>query len=109
MAAIPMPLDWLDVGSWPLFAANCPRDERATPWRPSGTCSWNPPAPGGLRRSGHLIAAIGCEDLDHRPHARRHADLPADRAEEIKKVYGMVGERYGNGVLVRSLRRDLTG
>ena len=27
VAAVPMPLKWLDVGSWPFFAETCPRDE----------------------------------------------------------------------------------
>ena len=26
VAAIPMPVSWLDVGSWPAFARTCPRD-----------------------------------------------------------------------------------
>ena len=26
VAAMPMPLRWLDVGSWPMFAETCPRD-----------------------------------------------------------------------------------
>ena len=43
----------------------------------------------------HLIATIGCEDLViiHTPDAT--LVCPADRAEEIKKVYGLVGERFG--------------
>ena len=28
VAAIPMPLRWLDVGSWPAFAETCPHDEQ---------------------------------------------------------------------------------
>ena len=27
VAAVPMPLEWLDIGSWPMFAETCPRDE----------------------------------------------------------------------------------
>ena len=28
VAAVPMPIEWLDVGSWPMFAETCPRDEQ---------------------------------------------------------------------------------
>ena len=38
VAAVPMPLEWLDVGSWPMFAETCPRDEQGTRWRPRATC-----------------------------------------------------------------------
>ena len=43
----------------------------------------------------HLIAAIGCEDLViiHTPDAT--LVCPADRAEEIKKLHGLVGKRFG--------------
>ena len=27
VAAVPMPLKWIDVGAWPMFAQTCPQDE----------------------------------------------------------------------------------
>ena len=43
----------------------------------------------------HVIATIGCEDMIiiHTPDAT--LVCRADRAEDIKKVYGLVGERFG--------------
>ncbi len=64
VAAVPMPLDWLDVGSWPTFAKTCTTDaqnnaiaaERTLLQQTSNTlvASSDPK---------HLIATIGCENL----------------------------------------------
>ena len=42
-----------------------------------------------------MIATIGCDDLIviHTPDATLVCHT--DRAEDIKKVYGLVGERFG--------------
>ncbi len=100
VAAVPMPLEWLDIGSWPMFAETCPRDEQQNALaaerhvlvdtRRTLVASSEP---------GHVIAAIGCEDLliIHTPDAT--LVCRADRAEDIKKVYGLVGERFGETYL----------
>ena len=96
VAAVPMPLEWLDVGSWLMFAETCPRDEQGNALaaqrhvlvdsRRTLVASSDPE---------HVIATIGCEDMliIHTPDAT--LVCRADRAEEIKKVYGLVGERFG--------------
>ena len=96
VAAIPMPLEWLDIGSWPMFAETCPHDgegnaigaERHVLLNSRGTlvASDDP---------GHVIAAVGCEDLliVHTPDAT--LVCRADCAEDIKKVYSLIGERFG--------------
>ena len=95
VAAIPMPLEWLDIGSWPMFAQTCPQDEQGNTiaaqrqllHRSQGTLvvSSDPK---------HLIAAVGCENLliIHTPDAT--LVCRADCAEDIKKVQAMVGERF---------------
>ncbi len=100
VAAVPMPLEWLDVGSWPMFAETCPRDEQGNALavgrhvlldsRRTLVASSDP---------GHVITTIGCEDLliIHTPDAT--LVCRADRAEDIKMVYGLVGERFGNDYL----------
>ena len=64
VVAVPMPLQWLDVGSWPMFAETCPKDnqgnaiaaERALLLDTHGTLvASNDPR--------HLIATVGCDDL----------------------------------------------
>jgi len=100
VAAVPMPLEWLDIGSWPMFAETCPRDQQQNALaaqrhvlldsRRTLVASSDP---------AHVIAAIGCEDMliIHTPDAT--LVCRADRAEEIKRVYGLVGERFGEGYL----------
>ncbi len=96
VAAIPMPLKWLDIGSWNAFAETCPRDEsdnalaaerhllRKT--RRTLVASSDP---------SHLIATIGCDDMIivHTPDAT--LVCRADDAEGIKELHRLVGERFG--------------
>lgn len=100
LAAVPMPLRWLDIGSWPMFAETCAKDEHGNAL--------------GTRRAllvdtqhsivassdaGHLIATLGCEDLIviHTPDATLVCHK--DRAEEIKDLQRLVGERFGEDLL----------
>ena len=96
VAAVPMPLKWLDVGSWPFFAETCPKDA-------------NDNAVGAARSllldshrtlvasndPKHLIATIGCDDLIiiHTPDAT--LVCRADQAEAIKELHKQVGEKFG--------------
>jgi mannose-1-phosphate guanylyltransferase len=97
VAAIPMPLSWLDVGSWPAFAETCPRDENGNSLAAarhvlvqSKDClvASNDPQ--------HLIAAIGCEGLlvIHTPNAT--LICRAEMAEQIKQMQQQVAERFGD-------------
>jgi len=100
VAAVPMPLEWLDIGSWPMFAETCPRDEQNNALAAQRhvlvdsqrtlVASSDP---------DHVIATIGCEDLliIHTPDAT--LVCRANQAEDIKKVYGLVGERFGEEYL----------
>ncbi len=96
VAAIPMPLKWLDVGSWPMFAETCPQDEQGNALGTNRTLlldtrntlvASNDP--------GHLITTIGCEDLIiiHTPDAT--LVCKRDSAEAIKELQRQVGERFG--------------
>jgi mannose-1-phosphate guanylyltransferase len=96
VAAVPMPLKWLDVGSWLTFAKTCPADEHGN-------------ALGAQRRvleatsntlvvSGdpeHLIAAIGCEDLIivHTPDVT--LVCRADHAEAVKELQQRIAKLFG--------------
>jgi mannose-1-phosphate guanylyltransferase len=100
VAAVPMPIRWLDVGSWPSFARTCPVDAQgnavATPRsllvRTARTlvASSDP---------GHLVAVLGCEDLMviHTPDAT--LVCRADQAEAIKEVHRRVEEQFGPGLV----------
>jgi len=96
VAAVPMPLNWLDVGSWPSFGETLTPD--AAGHRASGGAAIHHESRNVLTvndQPGHLVTTIGCEDLIviHTKHAT--LVCKADRAEEIKKLHGLVGEQAG--------------
>jgi len=95
VAAVPMPLEWLDGRVLADFAETCPRDERGNALAaPRHVLVDSRRTLVASSEPGHVIAAIGCEECSyHTP--RRHLGLPRRSAEDIKKVYGLVGERFG--------------
>jgi mannose-1-phosphate guanylyltransferase len=100
VAAIPMELSWLDVGSWPSFAQTCPKDSNGNAIAAGRTLLMD--SRGTLVASSdpaHLVAMIGCENLIviHTPDAT--LVCPADRAEAIKELHRRVGERFGVDLL----------
>lgn len=97
VAALPMPLKWLDVGSWPSFAATCPHDEQGNALAAERTVLVD--THGTLAASSdpdHLIATLGCEDLIivHTPQAT--LVCRADQADRLKELHAEVAARFGN-------------
>ena len=98
VAAVPMPLKWLDVGSWPSFAQTCnpiPPEGNAT----SGGKAFLLGCEGMLVASSdpnHLVVTVGCRDLIviHTPEAT--LIIPADQAEKVKDVQKTVAEKFGS-------------
>jgi mannose-1-phosphate guanylyltransferase len=98
LVALPMPLGWLDVGSWPALAATCPHDEQGNALaaeraelmdtRDTLVFSSDP------RR---LIATIGCEGMIvvHGPEAT--LVCPISRAGEVKQLYERIAARGAEG------------
>lgn len=94
VAAVPMPLKWLDVGSWPSFAATCAKDREGNALaaaehllfdtRSTLVASDDP---------DHLIAAIGCDNLIIIHTADATLVCPADRAQDIKKLHEQLAKR----------------
>ncbi len=98
VVAVPMPLQWLDVGSWPMFAETCQSDEAGNAIGAERSLLVD--TRGTLVASdvpGHLIAMIGCEDLIIVHTARATLVCRKDRAEAIKDLHKQVGERFGSG------------
>jgi len=99
VAAVPMPLQWLDVGSWPMFAETCAKDENGNA---AAACALLLNSRGTLAASNdpnHLIATIGCDDLIiiHTPDATLVCHK--DHAESIKELHRQVGERFGKEMI----------
>lgn len=95
IAAIPLDIEWRDIGSWNAYGELMPLDA-------SGNASTGSVAleecSGTLAMSvedGHIVACLGCRDLVvvHTPDAT--LVCPRSRAEELKKLYGRIAEIDG--------------
>jgi mannose-1-phosphate guanylyltransferase len=100
VAAIPMPLQWLDVGSWPSLAQTCPRDEQGNSLAAERTLLID--TRGTLAASSdpkHLIATIGCDDLIivHTPDAT--LVCRRDCADSVKELHEQIAKRYGQELI----------
>jgi len=97
--AVPMPLRWIDVGSWNAFAETCPHDEQGNALGP-GRHLLQKTARTLVASSDpqHVIATLGCEDLViiHTPDAT--LVCRADQVEGIKDLHKLIGERFGPGL-----------
>jgi len=96
VAAVPMPLQWLDVGSWPMFAETCRHDAAGNALgtdrvllldtRDTVVASNDPK---------HLITTIGCDNLVIIHTADATLVCRKDKAEAIKELHKQVGETFG--------------
>ena len=96
VAALPLRLEWRDVGSWQSFAETCPTDDAGNALGPGRHLLVD--SKGTLAASsdpGHLIAALGCEDLliVHTPDAT--LVCRKDRAEDVRKLQERVARELG--------------
>lgn len=100
VAAVPMPLSWLDVGSWPSFADTLEADGDGN--TSSGCKTQHLGSKNVLAASSdpkHIITTLGCEDLIviHTPEATLVCHK--DQAEKIKELHKLVGENIGKEYL----------
>jgi len=96
VAAMPMPVQWLDVGSWPSFAQTRDQDEAGNAQAQCRTLMLDTRNTlAASSEAQHLIATIGVKDLliIHTPHAT--LVCRADQAERIKELHKRVGETLG--------------
>jgi mannose-1-phosphate guanylyltransferase len=96
VVAVPMPLRWLDVGSWPAFAQTLNKDHAGN--TTTGCKTHLLDSNNTLIASSdphHLITTIGCDNLViiHTPNAT--LVCKADQAEKIKDLHKQVGETHG--------------
>jgi len=96
VAALPMDLSWLDVGSWPAFAETCRSDDAGNAL--SAETSITIDTRGTLVASSdprHLVATLGCDDLVviHTPDAT--LVCRRDKAEDVRKLQALVAEKFG--------------
>jgi mannose-1-phosphate guanylyltransferase len=97
VAMIPLPVEWLDVGSWPSFGQTVAA-EGAGNRTAAGTRAQHVDSANVLAVSevpGHLIATINCHDMliIHTPRAT--LVCPAKDAEKIKQLVAEVEKNQG--------------
>jgi len=100
VAAVPMPLKWLDVGSWPSFADTLEKDENGN--AASGGRAVHVESQDILTATDdpkHLITTLGCEDLIVIHTEGSTLVCHKDHAEKIKQLHGLVGEQIGGEYL----------
>jgi mannose-1-phosphate guanylyltransferase len=98
IAALRLDARWLDIGSWPAYGSLLGADASGNATSGltalaecSGTIAVS-------AEEGHLVACLGCEDLVVVHTADATLVCPRSRADELKKLYGLVsgidGGRY---------------
>jgi len=97
VAAVPMDLSWLDVGSWPAFAETLDPDEHGNAVAANKAVTLD--AKNNLLASDnphHAVTVLGCSDLIviHTDHATLVCHK--DAAQDIKKMHAAVKEKLGN-------------
>lgn len=97
VAAVPMSLSWLDIGSWPAFAEICKQDDSGNAL--AAVRHMLKETRGTLVASSdpeHMIATIGCENLliIHTPEATLVCN--AEKAQAIKQLHAELCEMYGD-------------
>jgi mannose-1-phosphate guanylyltransferase len=97
VAALPMTLDWLDVGSWPSFGQTCDHDEYGNALGVH-KCVVKDSENNLIASSepNHLITAIGCRDMIIIHTEDATLVCRADKAENIKQLHSMIREKYGD-------------
>jgi mannose-1-phosphate guanylyltransferase len=95
IAALPLDIEWRDIGSWPAYGELLPRDGEGNT---SSGETLAVESSGNVLVStvpGHLVACLGCEELVvvHTPDAT--LVCPKSRADELKKLYALAAAREG--------------
>ena len=95
IAALPLDLEWKDIGSWPAYGEILPRDGDGNATAGDTALVESQGNVVVSTEAGHLVACLGCEDLVvvHTPDAT--LVCPRARADELKKLYAVAATRDG--------------
>ena len=99
VAAAPMPLKWLDVGSWPAFGQTREHDEAGNATACKNVLMDCKNVLAASDDPDHVVTAIGCEDLIVIHTGQATLVCRADRAQDIKKLHAEVGRKFGEDYL----------
>lgn len=97
VAAIPMPLTWLDVGSWTAYCRVCKNDNNNNSINAGSTilsdCKDTLVA---SDEDNHLIAGIGLDNMIVVHTKKATLICPKEKNQDIKKLYDSIKEKYGD-------------
>ena len=96
VAAVPMKVSWLDVGSWPAYGEILEKDGEGN--GAAGCKSLFMDSTGIIAVSddpGRLIVTIGCKDLVVIHSSNATLICPREEAEKIKALHAKVSEELG--------------
>ena len=95
IAALPLDLEWKDIGSWPAYGEILPLDGDGNATAGDTALVESRGNVVVSTEAGHLVACLGCEDLVvvHTPDAT--LVCPKSRADELKKLYAVAATRDG--------------
>jgi mannose-1-phosphate guanylyltransferase len=93
IAALPLSLEWLDIGSWPAYGRLLARDAAGNSALGETILVESRGNIAVSTEEGHLVACLGCEDLVvvHTPDAT--LVCPKDSADELKRLYVVAAAR----------------
>ena len=97
VAAIPMPLTWLDIGSWTAYSEICDQDDNGNSFSLDSQLlldSRNTML--ASDEDGHILAGIGLDDMIVIHTSKATMICPKEKDQDIKKLYNAVKEKYGS-------------
>jgi mannose-1-phosphate guanylyltransferase len=95
IAALPLALEWRDIGSWPDYAKLLPTDEEGNASLGDAVLVESSGSVAVSTEEGHLVACLGCEDLIVVHTKDATLVCPKDRADELKKLYAIASAKDG--------------
>jgi mannose-1-phosphate guanylyltransferase len=100
VAVVEMPVQWLDVGSWPALAETLPMDEHNNATEAKACVFID--ADDNIVVSddpGHLVSAIGVSDMIIVHTKDATMVCPKSEAQRVKELVGRVKEKFGGKYL----------
>ena len=97
VAVVEMPVQWLDVGSWPALAETLPMDEHNNATQ-CGACIFLDGDDNIVMSDdpAHLISTIGLSDMIIVHTRDATLVCPKSEAQRVKELLGRVKEKFGN-------------
>ena len=95
IAALPLSIEWRDIGSWPAYGELLPKDGSGNASLGDAVlveCSGNVAV---STEAGHLVACLGCEDMVVVHTKDATLVCPKAKADELKKLYAVLAPLEG--------------